>query len=95
MSSAPLPDAARQNIRAIRELDAQLQRRRTRGERLTDAVTRFAGSFPFLFIQVVVIAGWIGANLILAESDRAFDEFPCDASCCCWTSRRSCCPRSS
>jgi uncharacterized membrane protein len=77
VSSAPLPEVARQNIRAIRELEARAERKRTRGDRLTDAVTRFAGSFLFLFLQVFVIGTWIGANLLLDKDDQ-FDPFPFD-----------------
>jgi uncharacterized membrane protein len=76
VSSAPIPDVARDNIRAIRDLEAEVALRRTRADRLTDAVSRFAGSFQFLFAQAAVFLGWVGINLALAPSGRAFDPFP-------------------
>jgi uncharacterized membrane protein len=76
VSSEPVPEAARQNIRAVRDLEAEVARRRTRADRITDAVSRFTGSFRFLFVQTAVLLVWIGANLVLARSDRAFDPFP-------------------
>ena len=78
MSSAPLPEVARQNIRAVSELEAEIDRRRTRADRLTDAVSGFVGSFRFLFVQIAVVLIWIGVNLALEPSDRAFDPFPFD-----------------
>ena len=78
MASAPLPEAARRNVRAVRELEAEADRRRTRADRLTDIVSRFAGSYPFLLCQAVVISAWIGANVALDRSDRALDPFPFD-----------------
>jgi uncharacterized membrane protein len=78
VSSAPLPEVARQNIRAVSDLEAEIDRRRTRADRLTDAVSRFVGSFRFLIVQLAVILIWIGVNLALEPSDRAFDPFPFD-----------------
>ncbi len=76
MSFAPLPEAARQNIRDIRELEAEVARSRTRVDRLTDSVSGFAGSFSFLFAQTAVFLGWIAANLTLSQVGAAFDPFP-------------------
>ena len=64
MASALLPDAARQNIRAIRDLEAEVARRRTRADWLTDAVSRFGGSFRFLFIKTAVFLGWVGGSTL-------------------------------
>jgi len=76
MSSASLPPTAIRNIQAVRDLEAEVDRRRTRIDRLTDTVTRFAGSFVFLFAQTAVLIIWMGANLFLKSSGRAFDPFP-------------------
>jgi uncharacterized membrane protein len=76
VSSAPLTDAARQNIRAVRDLEAEIARRRTRTDRITDTVSRFAGSFRFLFAQSGVFLGWVALNLLLAPSGRAPDPYP-------------------
>jgi uncharacterized membrane protein len=71
-----IKNSARKNVRAIRDLEAEVASRRTRADRLTDAVSGFAGSFPFLFAQAAVFLAWVGANLALAPSGRAFDPFP-------------------
>lgn len=76
MSSAPLPPTAIRNIQAVRDLEAEVERRRTRVDRVTDAVTRFVGSFGFLFVQTVVLLVWMGVNLALKSSGQAFDPFP-------------------
>jgi uncharacterized membrane protein len=74
--SAAVPSAAVRNIKAVRDLEAEVARRRTRADRLTDAVSRFAGSFRFLFAQAAAFLGWVGVNLALTPSGRAFDPFP-------------------
>ena len=78
MESEPLTEAARENIQKIRALEAETDRRRTRADRVSDAVSRFAGSFYFLFVQATIILVWIGVNLTLDRSDRALDPFPFD-----------------
>lgn len=78
MASEPLPEAARENIQTIRALEAETDRRRTRADRVSDAVSRFAGSFYFLFVQAFVILVWVSVNLALDRSDRALDPFPFD-----------------
>ena len=50
--------------------------RRTRTERQTDAVVRFTGSPKFLLPHVILVAGWIVANLNLIPGVKAFDPFP-------------------
>jgi len=72
----PVPDSARKNIDAIRELEAAMAERRSRIERLTDAVSGFVGSFQFLITQAVLFLAWVGINLALAPSGQAFDPFP-------------------
>jgi uncharacterized membrane protein len=71
-----VPEVALQNIRAVRDLEAAVARRRSRADRLTDTVSRFTGSFRFLFAQTAVFLGWIVANLLLQPLGRAFDPFP-------------------
>ena len=43
------------------------------GARIADAVTTFMGSWRFLIIQTIVVAIWIGGNIILLFH---FDPFP-------------------
>jgi uncharacterized membrane protein len=44
-----------------------------RGARIADRVTRFIGSWRFLAIQTVIVAGWIVGNVILLFH---FDPYP-------------------
>jgi uncharacterized membrane protein len=60
---------ARENIRAVQDLEAELAQRRTRADRLTDTVSQFAGSFRFLVLQSVIVLGWVVVNLVLTPLD--------------------------
>lgn len=46
----------------------------TFGERVSDKLSVFAGSWPFIIIFVVIMIVWIGANAYLGS--RAFDPYP-------------------
>ena len=43
------------------------------GERLADVVTAFGGSWTFIFVTAVFIAGWMVVNAVMA---RSFDAYP-------------------
>jgi uncharacterized membrane protein len=47
----------------------------TFGQRLADRVARFGGSWKFITWFVIILAIWIGINLVLATRDR-FDPYP-------------------
>lgn len=52
---------------------------RTTGERVADAVARFGGSWPFIFLFLGVIAGWMLLNTVVLERlmhHRQFDAYP-------------------
>jgi uncharacterized membrane protein len=44
------------------------------GARVADRVTGFMGSWRFLIIQTVIVAIWLGANIVLLT--RPFDPYP-------------------
>jgi uncharacterized membrane protein len=46
----------------------------TRGQRIADRVTGFMGSWPFILIQTVIVAIWLGGNIYLLS--HPFDPFP-------------------
>lgn len=46
----------------------------TFGERLADRVAAFGGSWTFIVLFCVVLAGWVGLNLAMARA--AFDPYP-------------------
>ena len=64
------------NIDAIARLEEEALGRRTRTERQSDAVVRFIGSPKFLLLHVILVSGWIVANLNLIPSLSPFDPFP-------------------
>jgi uncharacterized membrane protein len=51
------------NIKALLARQQQEDRKRTWQDRTADAVTRFTGSMAFVFIHLVIFAGWILWNV--------------------------------
>jgi uncharacterized membrane protein len=51
------------NIAALLEQRRHSERTRSRSERLADAVSRFTGSMPFVYLHLALFGAWIGANL--------------------------------
>src|SRR5207245_9770226 len=52
---------------------------RTVGERVADNVARFGGSWPFIFLFLGLIVGWMVINAILIQRvihGKAFDAYP-------------------
>ncbi len=62
-----------------RNIDALLARRRreekARGwqDRLADAITRFTGSMPFVYVHLLLFGAWIAVNLPWAPGALRFD----------------------
>jgi uncharacterized membrane protein len=57
------------------DLEKQFEKKLTFGERLSDQIAEFGGSWKFLITFGVVIIVWIGANVVLLAT-RAFDPYP-------------------
>ena len=51
------------NIRALIERRRVQDQKRSTQERIADAITRFTGSMPFVYLHLVVFGLWIIANL--------------------------------
>jgi uncharacterized membrane protein len=60
----------KRNIESIAQLEQTFDRRRTFADRLSDAVTAFAGSFRFVFANAAVIIGWILWNHLGPREER-------------------------
>jgi uncharacterized membrane protein len=73
--SSVMSDPARENIRAIIDLERRAQREAARGERIGDTVSRYIGSMGFVTVHSAVMFGWIAWNLFAAEGQR-FDPYP-------------------
>jgi len=61
------------NVSEILEAERLQRKRRTIGEQLSERITRFCGSMPFVYVHVVVIGVWVILN---SFSGAAFDPFP-------------------
>lgn len=49
----------------------------TFGQRLADKIANIAGSWPFIIVFLLTLAGWMGLNtFILIDSEKAFDPYP-------------------
>src|SRR5881296_3953908 len=57
------------------DISKQFERKLTFGERLSDRIAEFGGSWKFLMTFGAVIVVWIGANAVLLAT-RAFDPYP-------------------
>lgn len=57
-----------------RLLEDESSTKLTMGQRISDAVASFGGSWPFIFIFFIVLFGWMTLNTLLHE--RAFDPYP-------------------
>src|SRR5712675_3012723 len=57
------------------DTEKQFEKKLTFGERLSDRIAEFGGSWKFLIMFGAVIVVWIGANVALLAS-RAFDPYP-------------------
>lgn len=55
-------------------IEKQFERKLTFGERLSDQIASFGGSWKFIILFGAVLLGWIAANVVLAT--RAFDPYP-------------------
>ncbi|HEU4751820.1 MAG TPA: DUF1003 domain-containing protein [Armatimonadota bacterium] len=71
-----LAEVVRRNIRTLVELRQQFEQRRTRQDRVADAITRFTGSMPFVYLHAGLFALWILVNVGAVPGVRPFDPFP-------------------
>ena len=67
--TVPPPDpeslntALYRNIDALRRQQAEERERDSVHDRLANAITGFAGSFPFVYLHLTLLAFWLAANL--------------------------------
>jgi uncharacterized membrane protein len=57
------------------DLEKQFERKLTFGERLSDQIAEFGGSWKFIIIFATVLVAWIVLNAVFLL-DRGFDPFP-------------------
>lgn len=71
-----VPPVIRDNILSVTQLEEEIARRRTPLDRISDAISAFAGSLGFILTHVIVFAAWTAVNSRWGLGDRAFDPFP-------------------
>lgn len=59
----------------IRNTEKDFSSRRTFGERIADKVAAFGGSWTFIIIFALILAGWVILNSFVLLN-RAFDPYP-------------------
>jgi uncharacterized membrane protein len=65
-----------ENLDAIKSWEQAALHERSRSERLSDEITRFAGGGRVLFLHAVWFSVWLLVNLRMVPGVRAFDPFP-------------------
>jgi uncharacterized membrane protein len=75
VTDAERPNPAAANIRTIVELERNSLREKTRPERISDAISKFAGSLRFVIAHMMFFVGWASWNA-LAPADLRFDPYP-------------------
>jgi uncharacterized membrane protein len=68
-------ELTRRNVERILALEAADKEKATTADRVAKAVTSFSGSMKFVWINALLIAGWVAFNLAPPEP-RRFDPFP-------------------
>ena len=68
-------EVTRRNVDRILALESADKQKATTADRVAKAVTSFSGSMTFVWLNALLIAGWIGVNLVVSEG-RSFDPFP-------------------
>lgn len=61
------------NIDALRQKRQEEQRRASLQDRIAQVITRFTGSMAFVYVHLVLVGGWIAANLGLIPGVPVFD----------------------
>jgi uncharacterized membrane protein len=71
-----VPTHMERNVRAIAKLEHDAMNERSSADRVSDVVTRVAGSAGFVVAHIVFFAVWIPLNLGIVPSVSIFDPYP-------------------
>ncbi|WP_437301527.1 DUF1003 domain-containing protein [Sorangium sp. So ce426] len=75
-NASELNSLVRRNIETLIAVREKMERGKTHQEMVADAITRFAGSMPFVYIHALLFGGWILVNLGVVPWIQPFDPFP-------------------
>jgi len=65
-----------ERIRPQRDIHEEYQDQRMFGERLADRVAKVGGSWAFITLFLMLLAGWAILNIVLMRRGSAFDPYP-------------------
>ena len=68
-------DAIKEEELIVRNLLNPPQEIVTRGQKISDKVARFGGSWKFIIVFIIILAVWIVYNVLTPRNDR-FDPYP-------------------
>jgi uncharacterized membrane protein len=71
-----LPDKLTRRKRIFRSFEAKALSNRSTLEKISDSITNFSGTIPFLIAHIVWFTVWIGMNIHRIKGVPAFDPFP-------------------
>lgn len=71
-----LASVVRRNVRALLEMRQRAEREQSVEDRIAAAITRFTGSLWFVYLHLLLLAGWLAANLQLISGIRPWDPYP-------------------
>jgi uncharacterized membrane protein len=74
--SPAITETARKNLESVAQIEQEFDKQRTTLDRITDAITRFAGSFYFIAAHALLFAVWIVLNSLSALGIQPFDPYP-------------------
>jgi uncharacterized membrane protein len=59
-----------------RDINEDLEKRLTFGQRLADKMTTFGGSWTFIILFFIVLLTWVAVNTVILVTKVAFDPYP-------------------
>jgi len=68
----PQDSTSQININAIIRLEEEAERGSTATERISERIGQFAGTLPFVAVQVVIVVAWVAINV----TREGFDPYP-------------------
>jgi uncharacterized membrane protein len=71
-----VPAVIQKNIRSITQLEEAFAQQRSRLDRISDAISAFAGSIQFILAHVVIFVAWMVLNTPWVLGTRSFDPYP-------------------
>jgi uncharacterized membrane protein len=65
----PISQTARKNLESVAQIEQEFDRQLSRLDRVSDAITRVAGSLPFILGHALALTAWITFNVFFIPID--------------------------